>query len=136
MPLVISQLTIDAHDPSAQARWWAGVLGWQLVDEPTADDDEVEISPSGEWEPGAWLFIRVPEDKSVKNRLHVDLRPDDGSSQDAELERLLAAGAAPADIGQGDVPWHVLTDPEGNEFCLLKNTPSAVREIIAQQSAG
>lgn len=136
MPVVISQLTIDSHDPDAQARWWADVLGWQLVDDPNPDDDEVEISPSGEWEPACWLFLRVPEAKTIKNRLHVDLRPADGSSQDAELERLLAAGATPVDIGQGDVPWHVLADPEGNEFCLLKNTPAVLRELIAQESVG
>lgn len=121
MGLVVSQLTIDSADPAAQARWWAQTLGWELLWEPA--DDEAEIGPPDR-SATAWLFQKVPEGKSVKNRLHPDLRPPDGSDQAAELERLLALGATPVDIGQGDVTWHVLADPEGNEFCLLRSTPS------------
>ncbi|WP_034647999.1 VOC family protein [Cellulomonas sp. HZM] len=132
MGLVISQLTIDASDPVALARWWADALGWQL--DPDSDDEEVSISPAGELV-GGWLFIRVPDAKQVKNRLHVDLRPSDGSDQDTELVRLLELGATRVDIGQGDVPWHVLADPEGNEFCLLLRTPSALAELVAQEHA-
>lgn len=133
MPVVISQLTIDSADPATQARWWADVLGWRLVGEPGPQDEEVEISPSGQWEPACWLFLRVGEGKTVKNRLHVDLRPADGSSQGDEVARLLATGARLVDIGQGDVPWRVLADPEGNEFCVLRNTPSALRELLRAQ---
>ena len=64
------------------------------------------------------VFVTVPEGKTVKNRLHLDIRPVDGSSE-AEVERLLGLGARHADIGQGEVPWVVLADPEGNEFCVL-----------------
>jgi hypothetical protein len=63
------------------------------------------------------VFAAVPEGKTVKNRLHLDLRPVDSSHAD-EVERLIGLGARRADIGQGDVPWVVLTDPEGNEFCV------------------
>jgi hypothetical protein len=123
MGLVVSQLTIDSADPAAQARWWAQALGWELLGETS--DDEAEIGPP-DGSTAAWLFEKVPEGKSVKNRLHPDLRPPDGSDQATELERLLALGATSVDIGQGDVTWHVLADPEGNEFCLLRSTPSQV----------
>jgi hypothetical protein len=79
------------------------------------------------------LFLRVPEGKAVKNRLHLDLRPADGTDQAAELERLLDLGATPVDIGQGDVTWHVLADPEGNEFCLLRSTPSQLAALLAAE---
>jgi hypothetical protein len=61
-------------------------------------------------------FVRLDEDKKAKSRLHLDFRPDD---QDAEVARLVAHGARRVDIGQGDRPWVVLADPEGNEFCVL-----------------
>ncbi|CAM5780351.1 VOC family protein [Cellulomonas persica] len=135
MPLVVSQLTIDSRDPHALAAWWAQVLQWQYVWEPAPDDDEIEISPPGG---GAtnWLFIRVEDPKRGKNRLHADLRPPDGSDQATELERLLGLGATRVDIGQGDVPWVVLADPEGNEFCLLRGTPSQAAAALAAESAG
>ena len=70
--------------------------------------------------PGAgpnWLFVEVPDDRVVKNRIHFDFRPDD---QQAEVERVIALGARHVDIGQtGDESWVVLADPEGNEFCIL-----------------
>jgi hypothetical protein len=66
----------------------------------------------------------VPEEKTVKNRLHIDVSPS-GSDQNAEVERVLALGATRADVGQGrDVSWVVLADPEGNEFCILRGEVS------------
>ncbi|WP_298456848.1 VOC family protein [uncultured Cellulomonas sp.] len=129
MPLVISQLAVDALDPLAQATWWQGVVGGTL---DAADDDEVAVQ-LGSGLPEL-LFLRVPEAKSVKNRLHLDVRPPDGSDQAHELARLLAHGARRVDIGQGDVPWVVLADPEGNEFCLLRSTPAQL--AAAQAAAG
>ena len=110
---------IDAHDGAAQARFWAEVLGWRITFE---DADEVVLEPPvGSPEDGAapdLLFLTVPEDKAVKNRLHIDLRPED---QEAEVRRIEALGARRVDIGQGpDVTWVVLADPEGNEFCVLR----------------
>jgi len=129
MPVVISQLCVDAADPAAQARWWQQVLGGTVEAE---DADEVGLR----FDAGLpeLLFLRVPEAKTLKNRLHLDLRPPDGSDQATELERLLALGARRADVGQGpDVPWVVLADPEDNEFCLLRMTPS---EVAAREAAG
>ena len=112
MALEWEQVNVDAVDPAGLGRWWADLLGWVVVD----DSDEVfEIRPSEDELPGL-LFAPVPEAKEIKNRLHLDFRPDD---QAAEVQRFLDAGARRVDVGQGDVPWVVLADPEGNEFCIL-----------------
>jgi predicted enzyme related to lactoylglutathione lyase len=112
--LVWEQVIVDAKDPEALARWWANALAWVVVGE---DDGEYEIRATPEQLPGL-LFAHVPEPKTIKNRLHLDFRPAD---RDAEVERLLALGATRADVGQGDEPWVVLADPEGNEFCVLSS---------------
>jgi hypothetical protein len=114
-------LAVDAADPSRLADFWAGVLGWQVLDE---GDGESGIEPAGYSYPDPvtvpLVFVPVPEPKTVKNRVHLDVAPERGEDHRAALCALLAAGAKPADVGQGDsVPWYVLTDPEGNEFCLL-----------------
>ena len=106
------QVSVDAQDPHALGLWWQKALGWVVVDEST---DVVEIRPTPDQLPGV-LFIRVPEKKSGKNRLHLDFRPVD---RDREVDRLMALGATRVDIGQGEVSWVVLADPEGNEFCVL-----------------
>jgi len=122
-------VVVDCHDVAAQARWWAGVLDWKIFYEA---DDEVVILPrhitaeslsSTPWEqigPGL-IFVPVPEDKTVKNRLHMDLAPQLDDDQAAMVESLLAKGATRADVGQSpdEVTWVVLADPEGNEFCVL-----------------
>jgi predicted enzyme related to lactoylglutathione lyase len=114
------QVVVDAEDPARLARWWAEALGYPIVHE---EPDEVEIRRTPDTYPGL-LFVTVPGAKSVKNRLHLDLRPDD---QEAEVERLVDMGARPVDVGQGDVSWVVLADPEGNEFCVLASRrPPAV----------
>lgn len=106
-------VVIDSRDPAALARWWADVLQWQVVFEA---EDEVAIAKDENTYPGL-VFVPVPEQKSVKNRLHIDLAPDD---RDAEVQRLLDLGATRADVGQGDdKTWVVLADIEGNEFCVL-----------------
>jgi predicted enzyme related to lactoylglutathione lyase len=112
MTLKFDEICIDAHDVTSLASWWSQVLGWP--NELDSDGDVVLIAP-----PGAgpnWLFIGVPEDKVVKNRIHFDFRPDD---QQAEVDRVVALGARHVDVGQGDESWVVLADPEGNEFCIL-----------------
>jgi predicted enzyme related to lactoylglutathione lyase len=113
MPSRFYQLVVDCQDPHALARFWAAVLDQPILYET---DDEVIVGADKHAYPGL-AFTPVPEDKTVKNRLHIDLDPDD---LDAEVQRLLALGARPADVGQGDVPWVVLADPEGNEFCVLR----------------
>lgn len=105
---------MDAKDPESLGRWWAEALGWVVVND---DPNEFEIRPSPDRLPGL-LFVPVPEPKTVKNRLHLDFRPLD---RDREVERLLGVGASRADVGQGEQSWVVLTDPEGNEFCILSS---------------
>jgi Glyoxalase-like domain len=119
MSLRIQCLCIDTTEPAALATFWEQALGWRRTfDEP----DEVCIEPpEGSREDGVvpdLLFLSVPETKAVKNRLHLDLRPED---QAAEVERLEQLGAKRADVGQrGDATWIVMADPHGNEFCVLK----------------
>ncbi|MCH5672148.1 VOC family protein [Streptomyces gilvus] len=113
MTLEWEQVIVDAADPVALGRWWTEALGWVVVNDAA---DEFEIRPENDRLPGL-LFVPVPEPKTIKNRLHLDFRPDD---RDAEVTRLLALGARHADVGQaGDESWVVLVDPEGNEFCVL-----------------
>jgi catechol 2,3-dioxygenase-like lactoylglutathione lyase family enzyme len=103
---------VDSADHRTLARFWAEVLGYRVVFEA---DDEVAIAKDEETWPRL-VFGPVPEAKAGKNRLHIDLNPDD---QGAEVARLEGLGARRVDIGQGDVRWVVLADPEGNEFCVL-----------------
>ena len=121
---------IDCHDVAAQAKWWAEALGWKTVYE--ADDEVVlvpgyvteELVASTPWDrvgPGL-VFVPVPEGKTVKNRIHIDLAPHLDDDRDAEIQRLLAIGATRTDVGQDDsATWDVLADPEGNEFCVLSS---------------
>jgi hypothetical protein len=117
VPLDWEQIVMDAEDPVGLGRWWADALGWVVVND---DPAEFEIRPSPDRIPGM-IFEPVAEAKERKNRVHPDFRPVD---QQAEVDRLLRLGARPADIGQGDVPWVVLQDPEGNEFCVLASHSS------------
>jgi hypothetical protein len=116
----ITELVLDAHDPDLLARFWCTVLGYVELDRI---DGSIEIGPpeAGFGGPQPTIVIdRTDEPKSGKLRLHIDVNATD-RDQEAELDRLLAAGARRADIGQtGNESWHVLADPEGNEFCLLR----------------
>jgi predicted enzyme related to lactoylglutathione lyase len=119
MTIRMQCVCVDADDPDKLAGFWADVLGWRRT---FGDDEEVVLEPpAGSREDGVvpdLLFLRVPEPKSVKNRLHIDLRPDD---QAAEVTRIEGLGAQRVSVGQGsDVSWVVLADPEGNEFCVLR----------------
>jgi catechol 2,3-dioxygenase-like lactoylglutathione lyase family enzyme len=116
----ISELVLDCRDPELLARFWCEVLDFVVLDRE--GDDMVEIGPrEGFGGPQPTIILsRTDEPERAKPRLHIDVNATD-RDQDAELERLLALGARPADIGQtGQESWHVLMDPEGNEFCLLK----------------
>jgi predicted enzyme related to lactoylglutathione lyase len=113
----IQCVVVDSADCERLARFWSEALGWRITFE---SDDEYAIEPpEGSREVDVApdiLFVRVPDRKVVKNRLHFDLRPKD---QEADVQRILALGATRVDIGQRDVSWVVLADPEGNEFCVL-----------------
>ncbi|MGH3095071.1 MAG: VOC family protein [Streptosporangiales bacterium] len=115
MTIRIQCVAVDANDPAALARFWREVLGWRLTDEavlePPEGSPEDGVSPD-------LIFLRVPEAKQAKGRLHLDLRPED---QQAEVDRVIALGATRTDVGQSDdETWVVLADPEGNEFCILR----------------
>ena len=121
----ITELVLDCHDPDRLAEFWCAVLGYEVQDD--GEDGVVTIGsplvPEGRSRPGpvppTQTFARVPEGKTIKNRLHMDLNPTD-TDQEAEVRRVLALGARPADVGQtGDESWVTLADPEGNEFCIL-----------------
>jgi catechol 2,3-dioxygenase-like lactoylglutathione lyase family enzyme len=118
---------IDCRDIKAQAQWWATVLGWRVVADlpnevvlvPPHAFTKGDSIPVEELGPGL-TFVPVPEGKSVKNRLHLDLAPRASDDQAEQLRRLEALGARRVDVGQpGDASFVVLADPEGNEFCLL-----------------
>ncbi|GAA4615584.1 VOC family protein [Saccharopolyspora hordei] len=120
----LTEIAVDCADPATLARFWCAVLGYEVQDE---EDGLVTIGspevPEGKRRrgpvPPALTFARVPEGKTVKNRLHLDVNPVDGD-QDAEVRRLLDLGARHADVGQtGEESWVCLADPEGNEFCVL-----------------
>jgi predicted enzyme related to lactoylglutathione lyase len=119
MSLRIQCFAIDTTDPDRLATFWESALGWRR----TYDKDEEVVlePPAGSPEDGVapdLLFLRVPEGKAGKNRLHLELRPED---QAAEVARLEGLGARRVDVGQGpDVSWVVMGDPDGNEFCLLR----------------
>ena len=110
-----SELVIDCADPSLLADFWCQVLGYQITEK---EDEFVQIAE----EPGAMptlAFVTVPEGKTVKNRLHIDVSPRD-REQDEEVARIEALGARRIDVGQGDASWVVMADPEDNEFCVLR----------------
>ena len=122
MNIRIQCLCIDTADPAGLAAFWESALGWRRTFE---QDDEVALEPpAGSPEDGIvpdLLFLRVPDEKPGKNRLHLDLRPQD---QAAEVARLEGLGARRIDVGQkADVSWVVMADPAGNEFCVLRPLP-------------
>ena len=119
MSIVINTLTVDCRDPKAVADFWTAALGWLVIAE---SEEGVMIAPFEDRHPGVFpvYFQGNPDEKRVKNRWHLDLAPDD---QAAEVSRLEGLGARRADIGQGDVPWVVMADVEGNEFCVLTSLP-------------
>lgn len=112
-------ICVDSTEPSRPATFWEQALGWRRTHD--SPDEVVLEPPKGSREDGVspdLLFLRVPETKTVKNRLHLDLRPDD---QAAEVARLESLGARRVDIGQdAGVSWVVMADPDGNEFCVLR----------------
>jgi hypothetical protein len=122
----LTEISVDCRDPKLLAEFWRQVLGYEVTDD---SEGLVEIAPritdvqAHGRRPAAptILFAPVPEQKTVKNRLHIDVNPL-GVTQEEEVERLIGLGASRIDIGQGDVSWVVMADPEGNEFCVLRTT--------------
>jgi catechol 2,3-dioxygenase-like lactoylglutathione lyase family enzyme len=117
----ITTIVVDSRDPQKLADFYCQVLGYEVREQER--DDWVEIGPPGAPEYGpvpTLLFQAIPDPTPGKNTWHLDVNATD-RDQDAELERLLALGATRAHVGQtGEESWHVLADPEGNVFCLLR----------------
>ncbi|MDF1602883.1 VOC family protein [Nocardioides sp. YIM 152315] len=134
----LTEINVDCADPARLADFWCAALGYAVLD---ATDDLVEIGPRrgsdaelleavrrGPVAPSLF-FALVPEGKTVKNRLHLDLSPIDGTQAD-EVARLEQLGARPADVGQtGEESWVVMADPEGNEFCVLRSLATGEFEV-------
>lgn len=122
MTLRLVQIAMNARDDSALGRFWAEALGWSTsVEEPGV---VTNLEPEGfdYPDPSAVCIdvITVPEPKTVKNRVHIDLATTSEAHHAELVARLKELGATPVDVGQGDVPWTVLADPEGNEFCVAE----------------
>jgi predicted enzyme related to lactoylglutathione lyase len=118
MTSVLDTVSFDCADPVRLAEFWAASLGWEVG----VDDQDAFVSPAGTTDDTPWqglYFQKVPEAKVVKNRVHLDLRPED--SMAAEVERSVALGATvQARVDAEASFWTVMLDPEGNEFCILR----------------
>jgi catechol-2,3-dioxygenase len=120
MALNVGWIVLDAPEPARLAGFWERLLGWARTEET---DELVELSPPGGGRCPRLLLFQAPDAKTVKNRMHLDLVPDD---QGTEVARALTLGARRVGIGQGeDEAQVVLADPEGNEFCILPPEPNA-----------
>ncbi|MEO6089339.1 MAG: VOC family protein [Umezawaea sp.] len=113
----LNDVVVDAADPAALGRFWSALLGTPITGE-SADEVDVAVSEGVEL-----VFVPVPEPKIAKNRLHLDLASSTLEEQAAIVDRAAALGARPVDLGQRGVPWVVLADIEGNEFCVLEPRP-------------
>ncbi|MFJ8696689.1 VOC family protein [Streptomyces roseolilacinus] len=111
----IAAVVVDCADPRAMARFWGAATDWTVHE--VTDGRAALRSAKGV---GPYLeFLRTPDAKTAPDRVHLDLLPYPGDDKEAEVARLRALGATDLDLGQGDVPWTCLTDPEGHEFCVL-----------------
>lgn len=110
----VAAVVVAARNSVALARFWSEATGRSMT---RSGSDWASLAG----ETGAWLeFVDSPAPRVGKNRVHLDVRPPADADQAVEVERLLSAGAVPVDVGQGEVSWVVLADPEGNEFCVLR----------------
>ncbi|MCX4631169.1 VOC family protein [Streptomyces sp. NBC_01443] len=117
----VRHITFDSLEPYKTAEFWSAVTGFPIHPDDVEGDDEILLDPAQPGVPGL-LFIRVPDAKSVKNRVHLDIQPPTGT-RDETVERLIGLGAKLVDDrrredGSG---WAVLTDPEGNELCIERS---------------
>ncbi len=120
MTVEMHNVTFDCADARTLADFWAALLGWSVFYD---DDPEVIVAPSFPRPGLGLLFIPVPEGKTVKNRLHLDLAPTD-CTRDEQVEQAIALGAAIHEDHRRDdgTGWVTMTDPEGNEFCIERST--------------
>jgi hypothetical protein len=113
---VIFNITFDCADPRALARFWGQVTGWPVTEEPRPGYEESAVGTPGEGRPRLY-FVKVPEPKTIKNRLHLDVMPTD-RSQEQEIAWLIRLGATVVSDRRPELGWVILADPEGNEFCV------------------
>ncbi|MFC0629158.1 VOC family protein [Kribbella deserti] len=111
----LMELVVDSADPEAQARWWAGVVGGDVKTKPDVPYHWLENVPGLPF--SYWVFVPVPEPKTIKNRIHWDVSAD-------ELRPVLDAGATLLRAKDDEIGWHVCADPEGNEFCVFLPRPA------------
>ena len=129
MSSAIFNVTFDCADPRALASFWGQVTGWPVIEEPQPGYEESAVGVPGEGRPRLY-FVKVPERKTAKNRLHLDLMPSD-RTQDEEITRLVGLGATISSDRRPEFGWVILADPEGNEFCVEISQP----ELEAAQAA-
>ena len=129
MPTRAAGVVIDAHDPSTLARFWSSALDWAITAERI---DSVTIAPPGDDPTQAgqlpMTFVPAIEPKVTKNRIHLDLASRSSDHQATLVSRLEALGARQIDIGQRNVTWVVMADPEGNEFCVVSHRGSVGKD--------
>lgn len=114
MSVRIGEFVIDCSDPLAAAQFWCAALGYRVTDQ-----DETGVAIAGDSRAPTIILLASSDHKTHKNRMHFDVCPV-GTSQEEEVRRLEGLGARRIDIGQGDVPWVVMEDPVGNEFCVMR----------------
>jgi predicted enzyme related to lactoylglutathione lyase len=117
----LCNVVIDAADPAALARFWAELLGWRVSH--ASADEVVVVAPADDGADFELVFVPVADPKVGKNRVHLDVASASPDHQVAQVTHAESLGATRVDIGQGNVPWVVLGDPEGNEFCVLDPRP-------------
>jgi hypothetical protein len=111
----------DANDHAKLARFWSDLTGWPIAEE---SPEEIDVRAPDEYGLLDLVFGPVPEVKTGQNRVHLDLNSTSPEHQEELVAKALELGARRIDVGQGDVPWVVLADPEGNEFCVLEPRPA------------
>jgi predicted enzyme related to lactoylglutathione lyase len=132
---VIFNITFDCADPRALARFWGQVTGWPVTEEPQPGYEESAVGTPGEGRPRLY-FVKVPEPKTIKNRLHLDVMPAD-RSQEEEIARLTGLGATIVSDRRPELGWVILADPEGNEFCVeISRAELEAAQATATQASG
>lgn len=129
MSSIVLNITFDCAEPRALARFWGEVTGWPVIEEPSPGHEDCAVGTPGEGTPRLY-FVKVPEGKTIKNRLHLDVMPAD-RTQDEEITRLIGLGARIVSDRRPEFGWVILADPEGNEFCA----EISVAELEAAQAA-
>ncbi|GAA5068677.1 hypothetical protein HNP84_008422 [Thermocatellispora tengchongensis] len=119
----VHTVTFDCAEPYELAQWWGRITGWSIAGYEPGDTEVLLEAPSDRPHEPNLLFIKVPQGKTVKNRLHLDVWPVGGATRDEEVERVVGLGAKPYEDHRNPdgTGWVTLLDPEGNEFCIVRS---------------